>query len=77
MASAGEFRLRGFPPATASRGSQVTAARNVSSPDVTGDEMPPSRITDLHVTSFDLDNFTAALVWTAVGDDMERGTGEL
>ncbi|GFR76684.1 calcium-activated chloride channel regulator 4A-like [Elysia marginata] len=36
--------------------------------------MPPSRIYDLHVTSFDLDNYTASMVWTAVGDDMDRGT---
>ena len=40
------------------------------------DEMPPSRITDLMVTYFDFDKFTATLQWTAVGDDMERGRGE-
>ena len=74
VASAGEFRLRGFPPATATA-AKITNKNNASQPEIDVDEMPPSRITDLHVTSFDLDNFTASLVWTAVGDDMERGTG--
>ncbi|GFO43573.1 calcium-activated chloride channel regulator 4, 30 kda form [Plakobranchus ocellatus] len=69
VSSAGEFRLRGFPPASA-----VAQNSNGSSQSETNiDEMPPSRITDLHVTSFDWSTFTASLEWTAVGDDMERG----
>ncbi|XP_035825896.1 calcium-activated chloride channel regulator 4A [Aplysia californica] len=59
VTSAGEFRLRGF---------------STLNKEKEQDEMPPSRITDLRVIIFDYDNFTATLQWTAVGDDMERGT---
>ncbi|KAI8764122.1 calcium-activated chloride channel regulator 4A, partial [Biomphalaria glabrata] len=56
VTSAGEFRLRGFPPLEA-----------------VNDKMPPSRITDLRVISFNLETSVAILQWTAVGGDMERG----
>ncbi|CAL1532070.1 unnamed protein product [Lymnaea stagnalis] len=61
VTSAGEFRLRGYPGSGAGQ-------------EVFRDEMAPSRITDLKVISYNFDNFTAVIQWTAVGDDMERGT---
>ncbi|XP_059152208.1 calcium-activated chloride channel regulator 3A-1-like [Physella acuta] len=61
VTTAGEFRLRGFP------GSILTQEQLT-------DEIPPSRITDFSVVSFDYTNMTAVVQWTAVGSDMERGT---
>ncbi|KAH9508197.1 hypothetical protein Btru_054978 [Bulinus truncatus] len=57
ITSAGEFRLRGFPPLESLK-----------------DEMPPSRIRDFRVVSFDLVTTVARLQWTSVGGDMERGS---
>ena len=40
------------------------------------DILPPSRIQDLVYTSFSYDNSTVTLSWTAVGDDLDQGTGK-
>ncbi|KAK6176714.1 hypothetical protein SNE40_014959 [Patella caerulea] len=59
VTSAGEFRVIGFPTNV-----------DTAIPDI----IPPSRITDFLVTSFDQDTGETSLSWTAVGDDMDRGT---
>ncbi|KAK7465057.1 hypothetical protein BaRGS_00037796 [Batillaria attramentaria] len=58
VTTAGEFRVNGFP----------------ETKDPVPDLMAPSRITDLRVNNFDLDNGSLVLQWTAVGGDMDRGT---
>ena len=63
VTSAGEFRLVGFVPKMFGVVADI-------------DQISPSRITDLHVVNFDFDKFEARLRWTAVGDDLERGTGK-
>lgn len=42
----------------------------------TGDELAPSRITDLGVIATSYDNASVTLQWTAVGDDYDQGTGD-
>ncbi|KAL8587151.1 hypothetical protein ACOMHN_026119 [Nucella lapillus] len=58
VTSAGEFRVTGFPEGV----------------EVMEDGMAPSRIADLQVVRFDFDSGEAVVRWTAVGDDMDRGT---
>ncbi|XP_046333944.2 calcium-activated chloride channel regulator 1-like [Haliotis rufescens] len=57
VTTAGEFRVQGYPSVE---------------PDIR-DVIPPAKIGDLTVTSFDPDVGVVALEWTAVGDDMGRG----
>ncbi|XP_076469337.1 calcium-activated chloride channel regulator 1-like [Babylonia areolata] len=61
VTSAGEFRVTGHPGKKA----------------VVPDLMAPARITDLHLASFHPDTGEANLKWTAVGDDMDRGTASV
>ena len=48
---------------------------NQADPSEVPDVFPPSAISDLQLTSVDLDNLTVTLQWTASGDDLDEGTG--
>lgn len=39
------------------------------------DRFPPSRVTDLEVTGASYDDSSVTLEWTAVGDNLDKGTG--
>ncbi|XP_076448467.1 calcium-activated chloride channel regulator 4-like [Babylonia areolata] len=84
VTSAGEFRVDDYPERKDKGGAGRGAAgegrkeqgKEEEEEEEEGEEdsMAPSRITDLNVVRFDPNSGEAVVRWTAVGDDLDRGT---